>query len=154
MATPEGVAAARVARWMQDVGAESLSDLAYYFESFQEALDSAGRAVADAWMSAQTVQGGLASQARPRYRAEAAASQPGAPTGVVGAAAERLLPSRVVRPRAGRSGGGRQPARGHVGGGPPRVQQVPDYGSQQLPLSWSSWPKLASRTTAVAGRKP
>ena len=65
MATEEGVAAARVVRWMQQVGAESLGDLAFYFSSFQEALDNAGRAVADAWLSArQNVQVGLAGQVR------------------------------------------------------------------------------------------
>ena len=42
MATEEGVAAAPVVRWMQQVGAESLGDLAFYFSSFQEALDNAG----------------------------------------------------------------------------------------------------------------
>ena len=103
MATEEGVAAARVVRWMQQVGAESLGDLAFYFSSFHEALDNAGRAVADAWLSArQNVQVGLAGQVRALYRAEAraasqaAASGPSAPS----AGAPVQEPARPVARRA------------------------------------------------------
>ena len=61
---------------MQEVGAETLGGLAYYFETFQEALDGVGRAVADAWMAArQSVQRGLASHVRPLCRAEAVGAQ-------------------------------------------------------------------------------
>ena len=85
---------------MQQVGAESLGDLAFYFSSFQEALDNAGRAVADAWLSArQNVQVGLAGQVRALYRADAraagqaAASGPFAPSGA-GAGAPVQEPAR------------------------------------------------------------
>ena len=60
------------AKW----GADTLGDSAYYFETFREPLDIAGRAVADAWMAdCHSIQKGLASQVRAIYsRAEAEAA--------------------------------------------------------------------------------
>ena len=43
------VEAQKVARWCSDNGVESTADLAFFLLSYDEALGTAGRAVADAW---------------------------------------------------------------------------------------------------------
>ena len=39
--------------WCQSTGVENASDLAFYFTSFDQALEQAGRVVASAWLDAR-----------------------------------------------------------------------------------------------------
>ena len=87
----------KVKRWCGGQGVRGDGDLAFFFLTFDEALQSAGRAVADAWMQArQAVQAGLASQARPIYRAAAADRGQSAPVVPEPASATRVLKGRVA----------------------------------------------------------
>ena len=63
----------KVNRWCKDNGIESNTDLAFFFLNYQEALDAAGRAVADAWsMARHAAAPGLAVGVRGAVRVEQA----------------------------------------------------------------------------------
>eukprot|EP00438_Fugacium_kawagutii_P034596 Skav231498 [mRNA] locus=scaffold3068:64937:65245:- [translate_table: standard] len=83
--------AAKVRAWCDEQGVESSQDLAFLFLTYEEALQEAGRAVADAWQSVrQEVQPRLAVQVRQL----AAETEPAAPTPVV------VVPSTPPRVKA------------------------------------------------------
>ena len=150
MATEEGVAAARVGRWMQQVGAESLSDLAFYFSTFQEALDSAGRAVADAWLAARrSVQGGLASQVRAIYRAEAEASGRGA-SSQPGSTSAVPAPDAAPARRRGGVGRGARFERPEVDVVDPQLVQVVSTILREASRYRTSDPKKVERLVDIA----
>ena len=82
-------------RWCKDNGVESSTDLAFYFLTYQEALDAAGRVVADAWARARSEAApGLAVGARGALRVEQArpSSMPSRPK-----ASPSLQPSAAPR---------------------------------------------------------
>ena len=82
-------------RWCKDNGVESSTDLAFYFLTYQEALDAAGRVVADAWARARSEAApGLAVGAHGALRVEQArpSSMPSRPK-----ASPSLQPSAAPR---------------------------------------------------------
>ena len=63
--------AVKVEKWCAEQGVEKPADLAFFFLSYEEALNDAGRAVADAWKAVRATSTiGLASLARGLFKAE------------------------------------------------------------------------------------
>ena len=90
------VEAQKVARWCSDNGVESTADLAFFFLSYDEALGTAGRAVADAWTKSRAaVAPGLAVGVRGAVRV----AQSAQPSSV----REAAPPPVVLRPSASAS---------------------------------------------------
>ena len=57
--------AVKVEKWCTEQGIESPADLAFFFLSYEEALNGAGRAVADAWKAVRATSGGGGPTGRP-----------------------------------------------------------------------------------------
>ena len=120
------VEAQKVARWCSDNGVESTADLAFFFLSYDEALGTAGRAVADAWTKSRAaVAPGLAVGVRGAVRV----AQSAQPSSV----REAAPPPVVLRPSASASSkvtrGGTLPGSAYLRGD---EEQVPVEGESQL----------------------
>ena len=120
------VEAQKVSRWCSDNGVESTADLAFFFLSYEEALGTAGRAVADAWTKSRAaVAPGLAVGVRGAVRV-AQAAQPSSVPGV-------SPPPVVLRPSASAPSkvprGGVLPGSAYLRGD---EGQVPVEGESQL----------------------
>ena len=93
------VEAEKLRTWCADAGVENSSDLAFYFTSFDEALEQAGRVVAAAWLDARSdTNRGLSALVRNLFKAETVPQ--GRPTPSVAPSKVPLVlkPAQSLRP--------------------------------------------------------
>ena len=132
----------KVNRWCKDNGIESNTDLAFFFLNYQEALDAAGRAVADAWsMARHAAAPGLAVGVRGAVHVEQA--RPG-----TSSLPSREMPPAIraqLRPSAALSRpvvkGGSLPASAYI---QPGSERAPAEGESQLLASYHACGDSAS----------
>ena len=87
--------ALKVQTWLMENGIESTADFAFWFTNFEEALQEAGRAVANAWeIARKTSEPGIAGLVRRIFEAEKAGQVEAAP---VPSQSLRIRPTRAKR---------------------------------------------------------
>ena len=120
----------KVNRWCKDNGIESNTDLAFFFLDYQEALDAAGRAVADAWsMARHAAAPGLAVGVRGAVRVEQARPSPSSlPSRAMPPAIQAHLRPSAALPRSVVKGGS-LPASAYI---QPGSERAPAEGESQL----------------------
>ena len=120
----------KVNRWCKDNGIESNTDLAFFFLNYQEALDAAGRAVADAWsMARHAAAPGLAVGVRGAVRVEQARpSTSSLPSREMPPAIRAQLRPSAALPRSVVKGGS-LPASAYI---QPGSERAPAEGESQL----------------------
>ena len=120
----------KVNRWCKDNGIESNTDLAFFFLNYQEALDAAGRAVADAWsMARHAAAPGLAVGVRGAVRVEQARpSTSSLPSREMPPAIRAQLRPSATLPRSVVKGGS-LPASAYI---QPGSERAPAEGESQL----------------------
>ena len=88
--------ALKVQTWLMENGIESTADFAFWFTNYEEALQEAGRAVANAWeIARKTSEPGIAGLVRRIFEAEKAGQVEAAP---VPSQSLRIRPTRAKRP--------------------------------------------------------
>ena len=87
--------ALKVQTWLMENGIESTADFAFWFTNFEEALQEAGRAVANAWeIARKTSEPGIAGLVRRIFEAEKAGQVEAVP---VPAQSLRIRPTQTKR---------------------------------------------------------
>ena len=120
----------KVNRWCAEQGIITTADLGFFFLSYEEALEDAGRAVADAWRAARADSSlGLAVMVRQLFAAEEAGRRAPVPTPFAS-------PRVQLKPRQAKPAAVRAPVPGKRSGY--QMEQVsPAEGSRLYAAVWS-----------------